>query len=580
MAIKFTRSTSFFTVDLQESLETLLQKALRRRAKYVIVNARRGPEVSFYVWERRTFANALQQVQQDAKELVPADAGRITLRQLLVNKLDQLVELETTAGSLDLISKEIEMFIKKGNPVVHLQENEPRAILLPTKSAFPKVSTRMSLDFGRLSHLLLRDYVELQEMDRARCADPCPPNVGEGWQFDTFDMVYDVPPTEGAAPQEAAGGGGPPEGNGGRGGEGPGGSDSGGNPPPGEPPAYPNLKVSDEHPIQDTTINIEVSIDFEKPKHTTGVVTLPSDDREYTLDVHLLVEKESRWERLKFKRPEGTTQPAIFKGVTVPMIPVIQRHAEERLACDIYVNFYLLQPYEKADGTPVRNARWCGEAVRRIEILAREELSPTKIEPPKQVEWRKYLHVSPTSPPPDFLVRIKKLRDREFQWTVLSPHRDFTGLPADELNSTLSASPYAFMQDHFEKFAGKPLDEAKIRKLDGLCDVIYESTPAGFRKAYWDLYLGTGQDPQRRAALESIQFVSDEPFIPWELMRLSDDERAPNVAPEILAVRHAVGRWVALDSVELRQALRVKEIAVFDRLQLGRVGYEEAEVGH
>jgi len=64
----------------------------------------------------------------------------------------------------------------------------------------------------------------------------------------------------------------------------------------------------------------------------------------------------------------------------------------------------------------------------------------TPIEPPETLEWRKYLYVSPTSPPPDLLVRIKKLAEKEFQWTVLSPHQDFTHLQAEELHCELSAA--------------------------------------------------------------------------------------------------------------------------------------------
>jgi hypothetical protein len=161
------------------------------------------------------------------------------------------------------------------------------------------------------------------------------------------------------------------------------------------------------------------------------------------------------------------------------------------------------------------------------------------------------------------LVRIQKLSEKEFQWTVLSPHQDFTGLSAEELHCNLSAAPYAFMQDHFEKFAGKQLDESMIQQLNQACELIYAATPPGFRKAYWDLRLGTGQDPKKRAALETIQFISDEPYIAWELMRVAEDNRAPDEQPEILAVRHAVGRWIATDSLELRQSLPVSSIAVF-----------------
>jgi CHAT domain-containing protein len=63
-------------------------------------------------------------------------------------------------------------------------------------------------------------------------------------------------------------------------------------------------------------------------------------------------------------------------------------------------------------------------------------------------------------------------------------------------------------------------------------------------------------------SFEAIQIVTDEPCVPWELMRLSDRARAPDVAPEFLAIRHSVGRWLAGESSAMPQTIRVHKLAV------------------
>jgi hypothetical protein len=494
--------------------------------------------------------------------------------------------------------------------VVHFRKDKLASILLPSTIAFNKWSSRGWLNLNRLigfpyidasnpgatgglawppggRPFLGEEGAETREKESGRAGAAEPGEITgeeEKQEQSAEEEVRAGPPLDGApssAPAEppsnapgqppetanASGGGTEPpqggSGGGARGGNGRGSGNGGEGTASSDLPAYPEIEVSEEHPVQSTTINVEVRITFRKPVKTVGTIKLPRDKKKYVLDVHLLLGKESRWAKLTFQRPIGTIKSATFEDVTVPSIPQGGKNKDERLFRDIYVNFYLLDSSDANDSTPVRGARWCGEAVRTIEILARKGMEPTPIEPPKTVEWREHLHLPFTSPPPDLLVRIQQLGEREFQWTVLSPHRDFKALPPSELYSRLSTAPFTFMQDHFEKFAGKQLDEEQIQKLNDACDLITAAAPPGFHAAYWDLRLGTGQDPKRRAPLETIQFISDEPYIPWELMRVADDDRAGNEDPEILALRHAVGRWIARDSHELRQSLSISEIAVF-----------------
>jgi hypothetical protein len=598
MTFKFSRSKSFLSVDAGQSLDELLQTTRRRNSKFVVVNLNRGSDdPTFYLAEHRHFLDALEQLKKQLENLSATSKtkGDVTLRDLFKNQVHETEEAETTADPLTRLSERTLSAIEGGNVVVHFRNDKPTSILIPSTIAFNKLSSRGWLDLSRLTSLhrieisdfgldsgtggagggqadgvpiepLEETGVEEQHQEspeRRQQQEELPVGAVPPPAAALPPVSPESPPDPPAQPTKVNGGAASPPQDGGTGGNGGGSGGGTGGGPSGDPPAYPDIKVSDEHPVQSTSIDVEVRIKFEKPSQTIGTINLPSDDKQYILDVHLLLDKESRWAKLVFQRPTGTIEPAIFKGLQVPSLPEADQYGDKRVPRDIYVNFYLGGQHNGADASEIRDARWCGEAVRRIEVLPRPGIPHTPIKPPETLEWRKYLHVSPTVPPPDLLVRIKRLGEKEFQWTVLSPHQDFTGLPAEELYSTLSAAPYTFMQDHFEKFAGKQLDEPMIQQLNQACELIYAATPPGFRKAYWDLRLGTGQTAGKKGSLETIQFISDEAYIPWELMRVADDNRAPDEQPEILALRHAVGRWIAPDSLELRQSLPVTAIAVF-----------------
>lgn len=311
---------------------------------------------------------------------------------------------------------------------------------------------------------------------------------------------------------------------------------------------YPNITPSSEHPVQGSTIDITVSLDFEQHGPTAGVVQLPQDEAEHRIDVHLLFGAVSAWGTLTFQRPAGTTEPARFGNVAVPVIGEDGRNVvPESVLADITANFYL-------------NNRWCGEGLLTIEILARKNSHPlAAIEQKKVMPWRQILCVSPDSAPPDLLVRIQ-LRDGQLKWSLLSPHMPFPDLPAAELESDLGDLPFRFVKTNFEVFTGAPLTDEQMDDLDTKCDRIYAASATGFKKAYWRLFRASRQAGSR-VKLESIQFVSDEPYIPWELMRVWDKDSSDQ-PPEILGVTHAVGRWMAGDSCELRQELTINKIAV------------------
>jgi hypothetical protein len=311
---------------------------------------------------------------------------------------------------------------------------------------------------------------------------------------------------------------------------------------------YPNISVSSEHPLQGSSINITVSLDFERKGQTAGYVQPPEDEEQHRIDAHLLFGAFSQWDALFFQRSHGTTAPARFENVPVPVIERDGRNGvPESVLADITVNFYL-------------NNRWCGEGILTIEILARKNSEPLAVVEQKDViPWRKFLLVSQDTAPPDLLVRIQ-LKGAQLKWSLLSPHMSFSDLSDADLESSMADLPFRFVKSNFEVFTGAQLTDEQLDDLDSKCDLIYGASPVGFKKAYWRLFRGS-RHTGSRVRLDSIQFVTDEPYIPWELMRVWD-QGSPDEPPEILGVRHAVGRWMAADSCELRQELIVQKIAV------------------
>ena len=148
-----------------------------------------------------------------------------------------------------------------------------------------------------------------------------------------------------------------------------------------------------------------------------------------------------------------------------------------------------------------------------------------------------------------------------FRWSMFSPHMVFDNTTSD-LTTLYDKPPYNFIKFKFEKFASAAIDQTKRYILNSICDEIFRASPLGFRNAYRALRIEEKNDQAGRIKLETILFVSDDPYIPWELMRVSDSSSPKAFEPEVLAVRHVIGRWVASDVSELRTALTVRNIAV------------------
>ena len=79
-----------------------------------------------------------------------------------------------------------------------------------------------------------------------------------------------------------------------------------------------------------------------------------------------------------------------------------------------------------------------------------------------------------------------------------------------------------------------------LRRFHGIGERLYRLTPSAFKKTYWALRCGLKRDDF------PIQFLVDDPTIPWELMRPVPEDFAlgSSKPPDILALTHPVGRWI------------------------------------
>jgi hypothetical protein len=85
---------------------------------------------------------------------------------------------------------------------------------------------------------------------------------------------------------------------------------------------------------------------------------------------------------------------------------------------------------------------------------------------------------------------------------------------------------------------------------------MYEIAPDCFKKAYWRLC----DDLEER--FQTIQIYSDEPWIPWELMRPMREKDGSPIWHSFLGVEHSVGRWLNMTAGEPPQSIQATHVTV------------------
>jgi hypothetical protein len=171
--------------------------------------------------------------------------------------------------------------------------------------------------------------------------------------------------------------------------------------------------------------------------------------------------------------------------------------------------------------------RYCGSAARRFAIDgAPAGPAPAITAPPVQVDT--------DAPPPDltvFITLFDQSAPGRLHWRLVTA--PFPGRPP-RLDGIvdLGRDPAAEASALFRQFA--KLERGQHREsIEGFGEQLWQRAPQAFRDAYWALH-----DHLQRPM--TIQFVSDDPHLPWELAAPYRDGEAHGP----LALRHAVARWI------------------------------------
>jgi hypothetical protein len=329
--------------------------------------------------------------------------------------------------------------------------------------------------------------------------------------------------------------------------------------------AYPRIEANPWSVVQRSPIRVEVSLDLSPVIENVGQAKLPRG--RHKLRVHVLLGRQSAWEGLEFDSNEGTVASAVFNKLVAPDIAETQASPNaDRDFVPIVVNFYL-------------NNRWCGEGRRNIEIRARSDVVPSEvIRTAKESPWVIFLRPGPGAVPPDLLVRIHSLGLTNYRFVLVSPHMNFEIMEGESVVS-LGVEAQSFAKKRltfFEGPGGKLRDELTAKEVDQVksrLEEIYDFAPEVFKEGYWKLMRLVDRSSKIKGnpgpKLETIQFVSDEPYIPWDLMKPRGELEGEK--GQILSIRHAVGRWSAAKQCHIRSQLIVKSMVVFAS------GYDDAQ---
>lgn len=178
--------------------------------------------------------------------------------------------------------------------------------------------------------------------------------------------------------------------------------------------------------------------------------------------------------------------------------------------------------------------RFCGSGIRQLRMDGASAV-PVPRAPAGQAETRGTVVAEPAARAPDLTVRISRVigSPGRLDWLVQTAR--FDGLPAQlRAQIDLEQEPAAEAAALFAEFT--TLERGQHRKrIEGFGSRLWQRAPRMFRDVYWALW-----DHYQRPL--TIQFISDEPHLPWELMRPVREDESEIHPP--LALKHAVARWI------------------------------------
>jgi hypothetical protein len=249
----------------------------------------------------------------------------------------------------------------------------------------------------------------------------------------------------------------------------------------------------------------------------------PAEERSYTLSVQLLIfgfrlrSNESAQQAMSVSA--ATPYPAVTLHLT-PDAPVEDRASRR------------VKAMYSVDGQPV------GFAVRYVTVTRSmrpaPELTPTA--------GGENLSIPSAPTPADLTVAVdrKPGSDRELVWLFQSPHD--IDLPAGIVVTDIGpfASLQAFARDLTNKLSGSEGRIGVFATLKGKGRRVAAAMPAEF----WDLLQ---QVAELAAGPPAILFLTDQPYVPWELATLPRPLDPDPEMPPFLCAQARVGRWLQPD---------------------------------
>jgi hypothetical protein len=176
---------------------------------------------------------------------------------------------------------------------------------------------------------------------------------------------------------------------------------------------------------------------------------------------------------------------------------------------------------------------------------------------------------------PDLVVQIRTLpgSGREFQCRVSTRLVRFKG-NKQWVRWTLDSAAEQIVRGFMKGFVSDQLTaRGRLGELQGAGVELFKKAPKNFIEAYWTI-LDKGK------ALHTIAIVSEEPFIPWELMVPRRGKGTGEVTLPPLGVQCAIGRYTSLDQTSGPQRFRLRRSLVLaPRYLRNALERAEAEAG-
>ena len=301
-------------------------------------------------------------------------------------------------------------------------------------------------------------------------------------------------------------------------------------PLPGEPE-----KVTSPLEDEGTTPVRYPSIETDRPLSPGAVITA-------TVDLTFAPAAHTQGGRVELgQQPEDWTELTLSVVLTCPVVDfdgegrdkiIVRRNAASRAAS---ISGTVRPGAKPGDPAPIIAAffagtRFCGSAVRTF-VIAREGDTPA---PPPGADGpptRGLVVPQPGAVQPDVTVRVFKDQPDRMSWLIETAR--FDGLPP-KLRETVTLDVDGEIAELFKRFAVLPAGE-HVTRIEAFGSELWSHAPAVFRKAYWAIW-----DRYRRPL--TFQFITNEPNLPWELMRPVREDESEIHPP--LALQHPVARWL------------------------------------